>query len=397
MRRYWLLIATLAVLTCGTVAVLMLRQPSLSIDRLVAAADAGDLDVVTPAIRRYRAQTDGKPSADLLEAILLLRGGRLEKSLSLLANIDQEGPLRHLVMRFAGECLHRLQRLGEAARILEVLVREQPDNVEAHRWLGATWYDLGAYNAAIAELEAVTRLAPEDYRPHHLLGIMYADFEQHAESIREFTAALKGAQDPALRDSMLLELAKAHAALHEYPQASKCLDQAAESGTAARLRAVCLLAEGRPEEATEQVQRAKTLGEDSPELAVLESELLEQQGTATAAEAVLQQAIRRWPAWAGLYYRLGNVQKQLGQDQQANATLQTWQKYRDLASELTQLNLKAIEEPFNAEIRDRLAVICTELQKPELAEMWKTAAAACRQGTNNAPATAPATPQSPQG
>ena len=61
MRRYWLLIATLAVLTCGTVAVLMLRQPSLSIDRLVAAADAGDLDVVTPAIRRYRAQTDGKP------------------------------------------------------------------------------------------------------------------------------------------------------------------------------------------------------------------------------------------------------------------------------------------------------------------------------------------------
>ena len=117
----------------------------------------------------------------------------------------------------------------------------------------------------------------------------------------------------------------------------------------------------------------------------------------TAAEAVLQQAIRRWPAWAGLYYRLGNVQKQLGQDQQANATLQTWQKYRDLASELTQLNLKAIEEPFNAEIRDRLAVICTELQKPELAEMWKTAAAACRQGTNNAPATAPATPQSPQG
>ncbi|MFN9040376.1 MAG: hypothetical protein ACK5YO_29055, partial [Planctomyces sp.] len=83
---------------------------------------------------------------------------------------------------------------------------------------------------------------------------------------------------------------------------------------------------------------------------------------------------------------------QLGQDQQAETTLQTWQKYRDLATELTQLNLKAIEDPFNAEVRDRLAVICTELQKPELAEMWKTAAEACRKGT-----TSPATPPSPQG
>ena len=392
MRRTWLLIAGALFIISGTAAVLWLRQPSLSFDALVAAADQGDLNVVTPAVRRLRGSPDGAAEADVLEAILLLRGGRVGKSLSLLANVDQEGPLRHFVMRYAGESLHKLQRLSEAARILEVLVREQPENVEARRWLGATWYDLGAYNAAIDELKAVVRLAPDDYRPHHLLGIMYADFEQHAESIQEFTAALKGVQDPALRDSMLLELAKAHSALHEYQQAVACLDQAAESGTAARLRAVCLLADGQPDQADQQIRRAKQLGEVSPELAVLESELLEQQGDVSRAEAVLQQAIQQWPAWAGLYYRLGNVQKQLGQDQQAETTLQTWQKYRDLATELTQLNLKAIEEPFNAEVRDRLAVICTELQKPELAEMWKTAAEACRKGT-----TSPATPPSPQG
>lgn len=384
MRRTWFLIAGALILSTGTAAVLWLRQPSFSFDTLVVAADNGDLSTVAPAVRRLRNSKTESAQADVLEAILLLRGGRVEKALSLLAGVDQEGPLRHIVMQYAGESLHRLQRLGEAARILEVLVREQPDNVEAHRWLGATWYDLGAYNAAIVELEAVVRLAPDDYRPHHLLGIMYADFEQHAESIREFTAALKGAADPQLRDSMLLELAKAHAALHEYQQATACLDQASESGTAARLRAVCLLADGQPEQADEQIRRAKQLGEESPELAVLESELLEQQGSIAQAESVLQQAILKWPAWAGLYYRLGNVQKQLGQDQQAAATLQTWQKYRDLATELTQLNLKAIAEPFNAEIRDRLAVVCQELQKPELAEMWKTAAEACRKGGTSA-------------
>ncbi|MFM8726709.1 MAG: tetratricopeptide repeat protein, partial [Planctomycetaceae bacterium] len=177
-----------------------------------------------------------------------------------------------------------------------------------------------------------------------------------------------------------------------YQQAAACLDQAADSATAARLRAVCLLAEGQPEKAAEQVRHARQLGEVSPELAVLESELLEQQGEIGSAEAVLQQAIQQWPAWAGLYYRLGNVQKQLGQDQQAETTLQTWQKYRDLATELTQLNLKAIEEPFNAEIRDRLAVVCSELQKPELAEMWKTAAEACRKDTAS-----PAATSAPQG
>jgi len=391
-RRTWLLIAGALFMIFGTAAVLWLRQPSLSFAALVAAADRGDLDVVSPAVRRLRGSPDGAAEADVLEAILLLRGGRVGKALSLLANVDQEGPLRHFVMRYAGESLHKLQRLSEAARILEVLVREQPENVEARRWLGATWYDLGAYNAAIDELKAVVKLAPNDHRPHHLLGIMYADFEQHAESIQEFTAALKGVQDPALRDSMLLELAKAHSALHEYQHAVICLDQAADSATAARLRAVCLLAEGQPEKAAEQVRHARQLGEVSPELAVLESELLEQQGDVGMAEAVLQQAILQWPAWAGLYYRLGNVQKQLGQDQQAETTLQTWQKYRDLATELTQLNLKAIEEPFNAEIRDRLAVVCSELQKPELAEMWKTAAEACRKDTAS-----PAATSAPQG
>ena len=88
MRRTWLLIAGALFMISGTAAVLWLRQPSLSFDALVAAADQGDLNVVTPAVRRLRGSPDGAAEADVLEAILLLRGGRVGKSLSLLANVD---------------------------------------------------------------------------------------------------------------------------------------------------------------------------------------------------------------------------------------------------------------------------------------------------------------------
>ncbi len=121
---------------------------------------AGNAEGVGEAIR-VLGQTSGfEQHATLLEAVLLLRGNRVESALSTLAGLDQEGPLRHEILLAAGEALNRLQRYGEAELALTVVAREQPDNVDGHRWLGATYYDLGAFDGAIVELNHVVRLAP---------------------------------------------------------------------------------------------------------------------------------------------------------------------------------------------------------------------------------------------
>ncbi len=349
---------------------------------LIAAADLGSFAEVNKLLVQLCDQPDSRELVLLVEGIVSLRNGNIDAALTLLAKVDQEGPLRHHVMQFAGEALHKAGRLGEAARILTVLVTESPDQAEGHRWLAATWYDLGAFNAAIEELDALIRLRADDFRPHHLLAIMYSDFEQHAEATDHLQRALELAPtDHAAVTEMRLLLADNLAAERHYDQALEILKQTLESTRSLQILAECQLATGNPEAAIQTVQKARQLGDNSPAICLVEADLQDQQGNAEAALQTLQRGLADSPTSAELLYRCGLVEKQLGRDQESEQTLERWQHFRDLSTQLTQLNLKAIEEPLNSEVREQLAEICDELQKSELAEMWRQAAASAKRGS----------------
>lgn len=338
----------------------------------------GNAEGVGEAIR-VLGQTNGfEQHATLLEAVLLLRGNRVESALSTLAGLDQEGPLRHEILLAAGEALNRLQRFGEAELALTVVAREQPDNVDGHRWLGATYYDLGAFDGAIVELNHVVRLAPDDYRPHHLLGIMYSDFEQHGDAIREFKEALRLGAFPEVAQEIRVDLAQAHVALHEYDQAMEQLRQVTATGRSRRLEATCLLNTGKPEEAAKAITDARSMGEDSAALSLLEAELLDQNGKPEDAAQLLRKSIATYPAEAQLYYQLGLILQKLGQTEEATARMKEWEGYSQLSTQLTELNLKAVADPRDAALRDQLAEVCEKMHRRELAAMWRAAAESCR-------------------
>ena len=58
--------------------------------------------------------------------------------------------------------------------------------------------------------------------------------------------------------------------------------------------------------------------------------------------------------------------------------MQKFQQAKDRATQLTKLNIKAIREPTNADVRNELAELCETLDKPELAHMWRRAAESVR-------------------
>ncbi len=133
-------------------------------------------------------------------------------------------------------------------------------------------------------------------------------------------------------------------ALHEYDQAMEQLRQVTATGRSRRLEATCLLNTGKPEEAAKAIADARSMGEDSAALSLLEAELLDQNGKPEDAAQLLRKSIATYPAEAQLYYQLGLILQKLGQTEEATARMKEWEGYSQLSTQLTELNLKAVAD-----------------------------------------------------
>ena len=67
-----------------------------------------------------------------------------------------------------------------------------------------------------------------------------------------------------------------------------------------------------------------------------------------------------------------------GRTGDATRTLARVEELRADLDRITALSREAMEKPWDADVRVRLAELCDRMGKPELAAMWRNAAAACR-------------------
>lgn len=375
--------AGIAAVTCVIAAVLLLptTQPADPQQRLSAAweaLDAGQFAAVRETLDLFRQDPAQRPAADLLAAALLVRGGQPHLALPALQRLDQDGPQRPRVLQLIGEALYGLRRFAEAEVFFGTLASEHPDDAEAHRWLAATYYDLGSWNSAISALTEVIRIAPDDSRPHRLLGLMHADFELTDQAVTHYRAALERDPPPEIRATIAVELAAALVSQHQYAEARRLLTDVPESPQSASLRAVCEWNLGDPQQARFWVDRAEELGATDAETIVLKSELLEAEGRHDDALRILAAAVETFPHDAALRYRYAIVLQRAGRDDASEQQFRVWETKRDLATRLTELNLRVIDDADDPELREELAEVCEQLGKQDLAAMWRAAAAACR-------------------
>ena len=68
----------------------------------------------------------------------------------------------------------------------------------------------------------------------------------------------------------------------------------------------------------------------------------------------------------------------MGKSMEASVQHQKVKQTQNLLTDLTNLGKEAMRRPWDTGVRVRLAEICDELGKPQMAAMWRNAAAASK-------------------
>jgi tetratricopeptide (TPR) repeat protein len=115
-----------------------------------------------------------------------------------------------------GDAYHHKQRYADAAREFTRAIELDPDDAQAHLYLGLTDQQLHRLDDAGAELQKAVALNPDDSEGHYYLGLLYSDQGKYEPAIAEFQKALD--IDPQYEEATKA-LADAQAALQKQQKA----------------------------------------------------------------------------------------------------------------------------------------------------------------------------------
>ena len=342
-----------------------------------------DRDDVAGAVR----QADRLAAAGHADHAHLLRGEtfyRLRRwgdAVEEFNRIAGEGPLRLDGAGLYGQCRLHLNDPREAFRAFTYVLEHRPDDLAAHRGLANLYYNQGAMVPALAEFEKVAALDDADGAPHRFMGHIYKDVERPAEAVREFEAALARRLDPEGARRARAELAELLVKGAEYARAAAVLDgcdleEAARPALVA-LRAEGLWGAGRQAEARALLGPALAAHPDAVPLLAARARIHLEEGEPAAAAGLLERATAAEPHEYAHRYQLAVAYEALGRTADAAEQRRLTRKLQDTLTEMSKLTQEAMTRPWDGAVRLRLAEVCRQLGKPDVAAIWQRAAAAC--------------------
>lgn len=114
------------------------------------------------------------------------------------------------------------------AGVLKQVVKADPDNTDAYRFLAGYYMDSGSYEDAIEALRQVVRVEPSDSYAHSMLGDAYWNCDRYEEAMAAYKQAMKlHVDDPHVHYQIALAYLKMgdkDSALEEY-EILKSLDE----------------------------------------------------------------------------------------------------------------------------------------------------------------------------
>lgn len=376
-----LLIATFVVAAISVIAIAGFRvYGSGSADHkfkaALAAVDRGDFELARRYARELKASQPASPRAKFLRGALLLERGFCFPALDELGKAKEEAGLETAALTLMGEAWYRLGRHVEAQAALKQVLKEEPNSVEAHRWLAASYYDLGVISNAVIHLQRTAELDPADPRPHRLLGLMHKDFERYEDAIPFYEESLRRKGDQPDDAEIRLELAICQARTRRYRDALATLAKSDELPDVNVLRAECYHALGQTDASKAALARALEVDGNNLDGLLLQGTLFLEEGDARAAIKALGLAIQRYPKDYAAHYRLAQAYGKAGEQELSTAEQEAAEKIRVIRHEFAQLHKAAWEYPDNIPVRLRLASLAQQLGRPDLTEVWLRAAAA---------------------
>jgi tetratricopeptide (TPR) repeat protein len=337
---------------------------------------ARDAQEIRTALAGLEPNSNQPDRVQLLQGALSLLTEDPQLALQDFARLDPQGPLRDPLLTLTGEALYRNGKLDEAQHCLLLALQDNPDNVEALRWLATVDYDLGDIDQTLQLLREVSRVAPEDDRPHHMQGAIYRDFGEHQKAITAFQRALElGASNP---HEIRPLLASSQMSIKQFDAALVTLQECPETTNTLSLKADCLWQSGQSSAARETLAQAESLGKLPVSGKRLKARILIEQNELSAARQLLESLIASDSGDDEAEFQLALVFRQLKEESAYQAHFARSESIKALKTQLTAMSEQAMKEPSNAEIRDRLAANCEQLGLLPMAQVWRTAAASCR-------------------
>jgi tetratricopeptide (TPR) repeat protein len=212
-------------------------------------------------------------------------------------------------------------------------------------------------------------------------GRILQDLEDYRSAVRSYREALKRNPDPALAAKIRIDLALCLNNDHDNTGALEALDgisaKDSASASAQLLRAEALVGLGRNAEAAELLDAAIKRYPEVGGLHHLRGGLYLNMGDSKAAAASLERAIALNPGEYRPRYQLALAFEQLGRTKEAAEQRSKADQTKNDLLELSKLNREAMKDPWDAEVRYKLADACERLHMPQLAAMWRKAAKAC--------------------
>jgi len=329
-------------------------------------------------------ETAGHPDqARLLRSESQLRQGRPAEALALLQQLQPQGQLLRQALLIQGRALLELRQLREAYRTFSYLLSEFPEEVEAHRGLAAVTHDLGQMAEAIQHLDEVARLDPRDGKPYRLKGLILKDLGNLESSEEAYRAALQRELPASFRQAVRAELADVLLQQTRYAEALNVLEETTgepDTPSAARLSAQieALWRLGRVEEADRLLQPALMDFPRHARLWLLRGRVLLEQRKPTEAVQALRRAAELAPGDYPIRYQLAQALQLASQSEASEQERRKAEELQRVLEEITNCSRDAVERPWDAGLRLRLAELCDRMQRPELAAMWREAARECQ-------------------
>ena len=354
------------------------QSPEMQFQSGLRALEKGDGEAAVAAMNELRQHPEYADHVRLLVGISRQYAGDHVAALESFSRMTQDGPLSDHIALHAGISYHSLGRLVEAQDMFRALVERSPDSADAHRWLGIVYYDLGAYDFAIVHLSRLTELEPDDFRPFRLLGLMHRDFGRDADSEAFYLKALELTPPKEIRREIVGELAIAHISQRKYREALRLVQSERADAELLAIGSRCLMNLAEKEKAAWQLKEAAQLDPDHRTVLMLQAELFQADNRNTEAISRLRRIIKLDQFDIEARYKLALLLKKVGRTDEYMAEIEEWEKQKKMKEQLTELNIKALSEPFNSVLRFELADLCEQLGKKELAVMWRNAGESIR-------------------
>jgi tetratricopeptide (TPR) repeat protein len=341
-----------------------------------AAVRSGDWVAARQAIRELRQAPATEAESTLLHASILLKKGFPYPALDELEKVKADAGVQERALTLTGEAWYALGRHIEAQNALNLALEKNPDAVDAHRWLAASYYDMGAITDALVHLQRIAELDPSDQRPLRLIGLIYKDYERYEDAVPAYQESLRRKSDQPDWAQVRQELAACLIKLLRNREALQTLEPCVPSPPVLVLRAECYYALNESEQAKKCLRDVLAADPHQLDALVLAGTIALEESRHEEAIASLQLAVEHHPKDYKAHFKLAQAYAQTNRPEEAAREQKQADYLRDLRKVFADLHQVAWDHPEDMRVRLRLAQLARELDRPDLEDVWMKAASA---------------------